>query len=151
MGGLGGCSQASCMISPALRSDYSQFTFSSLDKQKQPVLPPFPASARCFPSCCLSSPSPSLPGSFSPRSGRDGPHLFCPFPQTPGCVICTCLRLTLHGKNESAGKFLFYSHLQFSAVAPSLFCFPSAGSLFYTQFKCLSAYLQYQHKVQTTR
>lgn len=53
--------------------------------------------------------------------------------------------LTLHGKNESAGKFLFFSH---SAVGPSLFCFPSAaaaGFLFYTRertraqvFICLS-------------
>lgn len=135
MGGLGGCSQASCMISPAPRSDYSQFTFSPLDKQKQPVLPRFQCQMFLFlpPLLSIASATWNLPQLASSLRLRRAPSVLPLSPHTPGCAICTRLRLTLHGKNESAGKFLFFSH---SAVVPSLFCFPSAataGSLFYTR------------------
>lgn len=144
MGGLGGCSQASCMISPAPRSDYSQFTFSSLDKQKQPVLPRFQCQMFLFlpPLLAIASVTWNLPQLASSLRPRRAPSVSPLSPRTPGCAIRTRLRLTLHGKNESAGKFLFFSH---SAVVPSLFCFPSAataGSLFARALvhKCLSAY-----------
>lgn len=160
------------MISPAPRSGYSQFTFSpfrqtetagpaSVPRQRQMFL--FPAVSPPL----LASSTWSLPRATSPRSGGGGRHLFCPLLGTPARVCCVRPPLTLHGKNESAGKFflfLLHGHLQFSAAAASLSLslssgFPSAaaaGSVFFTcgmrelVHQCLSAYLHHGRTVELT-